>query len=117
MQRTLRRFIVPHLRIRVQASGRKNKKSDNNADQPSITVIDDLLHRILELHLTLLVDHIDLIAHPIQHQLFYRFSKYVGSPYSLRSLTLCFDIFHQILCLLFTSHDRCDLSLILARII
>mgnify|MGYP007028656727 FL=1 len=39
-------------------------------DQPSITVIDDLLHRILELHLTLLVDHIDLIAHPIQHQLF-----------------------------------------------
>ena len=56
--------------------------SDDDAHQPSVAVIDDLLHGILKLHLAFVVDHGDLIAHAVHHQLFDGFSENVGAPYA-----------------------------------
>ena len=84
---------------------------DNDANHTSVAVIDDLLHGVLQFCLTFISDHGDLVSHAIHHQLFDRFSENIGSPDSIRALCRLVDIIYQILCLLLTPHDRCDLGL------
>ena len=54
--------------------------SDNYTDQPALAVIDNLLHRILQLHLTFFTDLSNLGTDAVFYQLFDGFSEKYWSP-------------------------------------
>ena len=98
-------FII-HLRFK-----KATRISDNYTHQSAITVIDNLLHRILQLSLALIIDHCHFIPHTIHHQILHRFTKDIGIPNTIFLTRHLMNISDQILCLLFISYNRCDLRL------
>ena len=51
---------------------------NDNADHATIAVVDNLLHGILQFHLTFVIDGHNLISHAVGDKVFNGFSKYVG---------------------------------------
>ena len=69
--------------------------SDNYTDQPALAVIDNLLHRILQLHLTFFADLSNLGTDAVFYQLFDGFSENISLP-------------HTIIGIFFIFFDECD---------
>ena len=84
----------------------------DNADHSSVAVVDDLLKRILKLQLTVLRKLGDFGGYTVLHNLLDGLSKILvfQMPSSL-SLAFFLDVGNQVLCLLFTAYNRCDLCL------
>ena len=90
-------------------SGQSLFFSDNNAHHASVGIVHDLLHGLLQLHLTFFTDHRQLPGNTVIYKLFYCFSENVGFPDAFLSGLGLGNIPYQILCLFLTSYDRRDL--------
>ena len=84
----------------------------DNADHSSVAVVDDLLKRILKLQLTVLRKLGDFGGYTVLHNLLDGLSKNIGVPDAFLALSGIFlKLGNQVLCLLFTAYNRCDLCL------
>ena len=79
---------------------------DDDAYQPAVAVIDDLLHSILQFFLALVIDHCHLILHAVHHQFFDGFAENIRTPDAAFALLGILDIADQVFCLLLASYDR-----------
>ena len=69
---------------------------DDDAHQPAVAVIDDLLHGILQFFLALVIDHCHFILHAIHHQFFDGFAKNIRTPDASFALLGILDIADQV---------------------
>ena len=79
---------------------------DNNTHHPTLAVVDDLLHGVLEFGLAFFADGGDFGADAVLDELFDGFAEDVGFPDAFAALATLADVLDEVVGLLLGAYDR-----------